>query len=638
MTASTPPIDTVRAYYDDFAQQLLVDYVHGNSRIERAIELLLRWVPEDAGHVLDIGCGLGWSSHEVARNRPRATVLGLDLSDASIEMAQQLFNHENLRFGTTDVTSPAWAPEARYDVVALLDVYEHIPATSRDDFNAAVAAVLSENARIVFTLPSESHQAFLARENPDGLQPVDETITRTILDEFAHAAGGRVVLFEPVTVWNPGDYVHAVIEKGAPAGPARAADALEPQADRATRVRERFHVRLTDDGYALPFLAGPPVLVVAPIRNAYSETFIKRQIEGLPTRVEVLFGNIPFAEDESHRQLLSTSVQRAARVARRILGHRAPDRIYTWWFNRHLRRLGIRAVLAAYGPTGASLLRACRRRDIPLVTVFYGFDATDRTVLHDQASSYARLFRSGNPIVAVSRDIQERLIGLGAPRNRTHYIPCGVDPARFVPTTPSANPPHFLAIGRFVDKKAPHLTILAFSRVIAAVPEARLAMVGDGPLLGACRQLTRALGLEASVSFLGPRSHRQLPGLLRGARAFVQHSMAAPSGDSEGTPVALLEAGAAGLPAVSTRHGGIPEVIVDGVTGLLVEEADVEAMADAMVRLASDPALADELGSNARHRVLEHFAIEDTIESLWVVLRDAIDHKGSGREGGRPPG
>jgi glycosyltransferase involved in cell wall biosynthesis len=622
MTPAAPPIETIRAYYDDFAPQLLVDYVHGNPRIERAIELLLRWTPAGARNVLDIGCGLGWSSHEIARNRRRARVLGLDLSDASIDMARRLFSADNLRFDTIDVTTPSWAPETTYDVVSLLDVYEHVPADSRDAFNRAVASLLSDDARIVFTLPSESHQTFLAREDPEGLQPVDETITRPILEDFAQVSGGQVVAFEPVTVWSPGDYIHAVIEKGTPPPPQPGVEGLEPRHDRDARVRGRLHIRITDDAYAIPDLPGPPVLVVAPIRGAYSETFIKAQIECLPTRVEVLFGIIPDVEDDQHRQLVPRTVRRVGRVAGQFLGSKARDQINALWLDRYMRRLGIRAVLAEYGPTGADLVGACARRGIPLVTVFHGFDATDGSVLKERETGYARLFASGNPIVAVSRDLKERLQRIGA--QEVHVIPCGVDAARFAPATPSENPPIFMAIGRFVEKKAPHLTIVAFNRVAAVVPDARLVMVGDGPLLGACQQLVRSLGLQNSVAFLGPRSHRHMPGLLRGARAFVQHSMTASSGDSEGTPVSLLEAGAAGLPLVATRHGGIPDVVIDGETGFLVDEGDLDAMAEAMIRLSNEPKVADRLGSNARQRVIERFALDDTIGSLWEIVRIAI--------------
>ena len=107
------------------------------------------------------------------------------------------------------------------------------------------------------------------------------------------------------------------------------------------------------------------------------------------------------------------------------------------------------------------------------------------------------------------------------------------------------------------------------------------------------------------------------------ARAFVQHSMTAPGGDSEGTPVAILEASAAGLPVVSTRHAGIPDVVVEGTTGFLVDEGDTDGMARHLVALADDPGLADELGRNAAQHVRQHFTVTHSIGRLARVLEAA---------------
>ena len=110
---------------------------------------------------------------------------------------------------------------------------------------------------------------------------------------------------------------------------------------------------------------------------------------------------------------------------------------------------------------------------------------------------------------------------------------------------------------------------------------------------------------------------------MRQARAFVQHSVVAIDGDSEGTPVAILEAGAAGLPVVATRHGGIPDVVVPGETGLLIREGDVCAMAECMARLAADPELAARLGSAARSRIRAEFSMDKSLSSLFQILDDA---------------
>jgi colanic acid/amylovoran biosynthesis glycosyltransferase len=100
----------------------------------------------------------------------------------------------------------------------------------------------------------------------------------------------------------------------------------------------------------------------------------------------------------------------------------------------------------------------------------------------------------------------------------------------------------------------------------------------------------------------------------------VQHSVVASDGNSEGMPNSILEASASGLPVVATRHAGIPEVVLDGETGFLVEERDVEGMARQMARLVMEPALAEELGRAGRKRMQESFSIDSRIARLWAIV------------------
>jgi glycosyltransferase involved in cell wall biosynthesis len=111
---------------------------------------------------------------------------------------------------------------------------------------------------------------------------------------------------------------------------------------------------------------------------------------------------------------------------------------------------------------------------------------------------------------------------------------------------------------------------------------------------------------------------------MRQARVFVQHSVVAADGNREGTPVAIIEAGASGLPVVATRHAGIPDVVVEGSTGFLVDERDVEGMARHMIRLAQDAELAGRLGRAARERVQVHFSTETSIRRLWTIITSCI--------------
>jgi glycosyltransferase involved in cell wall biosynthesis len=355
-----------------------------------------------------------------------------------------------------------------------------------------------------------------------------------------------------------------------------------------------------------------------PYAPSYSETFLRAHVERLPAAVTLIHGWMPAV---GARPLLSRP-RRIAHEAWKIVSRTSADAV-TAAYLRAFRRYRPRAILAEYGPGGVHVAEACRRAGIPLVVHFHGFDVSQRDVLKANAATYPKLFETAAAIVAVSRVMHVRLLGLGAPDEKIHYNPCGVDCREFGGASPQGAGPVFLAVGRFVPKKAPQVTLEAFAWMRRHVPEATLRMVGDGPLLDECKRLARDLGIGDAVTFLGAQPHQVVRDEMRRARCFVQHSVEAESGDCEGTPVAIMEAGASSLPVVSTRHGGITDVVVEGETGLLVDEHDVNGMAKHMLSLAQDSELAARLGAAARARIEREFSMEWSIGRLWHIIETA---------------
>jgi glycosyltransferase involved in cell wall biosynthesis len=368
--------------------------------------------------------------------------------------------------------------------------------------------------------------------------------------------------------------------------------------------------------------ARPRVCIVQPGPCSPSETFLEAHAAHLPARVTVLhtttmtLGGRPLVS----RAWAARALRRAVRSALRRSRAEAETAVLVKAF----RACRPEAVLAEYGDTGVGVMEACRRADVPLVVHFHGYDASLRAQLEALADAYRPLFHQAAAVVAVSRAMRARLIALGAPAEKVHYNPYGVDCAQFAGAAPAEAPPVFLAVGRFTAKKAPQLTLRAFAEVHRALPEARLRMIGFGPLQEACFELARELGIDRAVAFLGPCPPAVVRAEMRRARCFVQHSVQAPDGDAEGTPVAILEAGAAGLPVVATRHGGIPDVVADGRTGLLVAEQDVRGMAAGMLRLAREPALAGQFGAAARRRVVAEFSLEERLGRLGALIESCI--------------
>jgi colanic acid/amylovoran biosynthesis glycosyltransferase len=288
---------------------------------------------------------------------------------------------------------------------------------------------------------------------------------------------------------------------------------------------------------------------------------------------------------------------------------------------RAFRRARCQAVLIEFGHIAVQAMDACRRLGLPLIVHFHGFDVYSRVMLERYGARYGEMFEQAAALIAPSSAMEGALHALGASADKTHHVPCGVDLERFQGGAPDKAPPTFLAVGRLVEKKAPQLTIAAFASVWSRHPEARLRIIGDGRLRGVCEDLAHGLGVAAAVEFLGTQSHDVVADEMRRARAFVQHSVVASDGNSEAIPQSVLEASASELPVVATRHAGIPEGIVEGETGFLVDERDVPGMARHMERLVVKPSLAAALGRAGRRRVEEQFSLDSTITRLWDVIR-----------------
>jgi glycosyltransferase involved in cell wall biosynthesis len=364
----------------------------------------------------------------------------------------------------------------------------------------------------------------------------------------------------------------------------------------------------------------PRLCIVSPNRNVWSETFIANHIAHLPGVELVLTdGHLPKRDVDGaplvHPTLLKRVVQRIAR--------KAQDDVLRNAVTGRLRKARIDVVLAEYGPTGEAMLPICRRLGIPLVVHFHGIDAFHVKLLKENAQ-YASILREAAAIVVVSREMEQQLLSLGCPKERLHYSCYGIDVEHFKQALPERSGKRFLAVGRFVDKKAPHLTIAAFHQAWQQDPEMKLTMAGDGPLRESTVSLARALGVEAAVEFPGVITQDQVSSRLQQARAFVQHSVVTADNDHEGTPLSILEAMASGVPVVATRHAGIPDVVEDGVSGLLCAEQDVRTMAMNLVRLAADPALAGAMGLAGRAKAERDFRLEDSLDRLHNILRRTI--------------
>ena len=357
------------------------------------------------------------------------------------------------------------------------------------------------------------------------------------------------------------------------------------------------------------------LLVFAPTRSAASETFVRANLAGLPFETVAYFGDesplfqmdrfaygfaVLLSKICTRLGFLRLANQPAAFVAQLLINHHRPD-----------------LVLVEFGFHAVRVMEAFSNCGIPLVVHFRGSDLSSDSKFGVLKIQYKRLIRISSGLICKSQLMSKTLNDLGADAEKILISASGANSQLFYAGDPSTSPPVCLAVGRFVSKKGPLHTIQAF----AQQPFGQLWMVGEGPLLIAAKLLVRKLDLSNRVFFLGRRSHEEVAVLMRSVRVFVQHSMVASDGDSEGNPVAVMEAQLSGLPVVATCHGGSPEVIIDSKTGFLVEEGDISGMATAIKRLLADPILSKYLGSAGVKRVEGQFTIEHHLRDLTSFLR-----------------
>ena len=173
--------------------------------------------------------------------------------------------------------------------------------------------------------------------------------------------------------------------------------------------------------------------------------------------------------------------------------------------------------------------------------------------------------------------------------------------------------------GRLIEKKGLPVTLRAFSTFLKQHPNATLTIAGEGPLLPELQKSARELGIADRVSFTGFVSQEQLREIYYRSHIFLHPSQTGRDGNQEGIPNSMLEAMAAGLPVFATEHGGIPEAIENGVSGVLVPERDDEALARALLNAAQDPGLLSRIARAGGSAVRRNFDLSTQAQRLEEI-------------------
>jgi glycosyltransferase involved in cell wall biosynthesis len=325
-----------------------------------------------------------------------------------------------------------------------------------------------------------------------------------------------------------------------------------------------------------------------------TQTFIPAQVDQLNNFAPVYAGLLPAAKtlDLGHVPILLRSNRSPlSRITREL---------YRWIgvgpkYHAALQRAKAKLIHAHFAEGGPAALFLSKRLNLPLILHLHGgaelmTDANLRSKWFEWPFLAHRrsLWTRASAFLCVSEYTKRRALEAGFPANKVHVHFTGLDCKTFSPQVPVAekDPNLVLYVGRLIEYKGCDYLLRAMQLVERDRPGSRLVVIGDGHSRGGLEELARSLGINCD--FRGELKPAELRSWLEKARVFCGPSVSLEDGQSEAFGVVFLEAQAMGVPVVSFRHGGIPETMCEGVTGLLAEEKDVKGLAQQLLRYLGD--------------------------------------------------
>ncbi len=264
-----------------------------------------------------------------------------------------------------------------------------------------------------------------------------------------------------------------------------------------------------------------------------------------------------------------------------------------------------------------------------LVVAFRGYDVTQ--YLQSKPGIYDSLYKKSDLFFPVSNVLENKIIDNGCPKEKIFVHHSGIDCLKFEYKNRcllDGEPVSILTVARLTEKKGISYAIKAVARILSSGRNVMYTVVGDGKLRDDLQNLIDDLGIEKKVHLVGWKNQTDIIFYMQKAHILLAPSIVASNGDEEGIPNVIKEAMAVGLPVVSTLHGGIPELVDNGVSGILVHERNVDELEDRLVYLIDHPEKWLEMGMRGREKVLSFFNIEklnDTLIEKYQQLLDGTD-------------
>jgi glycosyltransferase involved in cell wall biosynthesis len=289
------------------------------------------------------------------------------------------------------------------------------------------------------------------------------------------------------------------------------------------------------------------------------------------------------------------------------------------WLGPHLQALGVRHLHAHFAGLAARTAYWIQR----FFGIGFSFTAHANDIFSPKpfAISLGKLVGAAQAVVTVS-DFGVAYLQEKFPSDAVKFLRVynGIDLARFRPATFTSTPPLILSVGRLIGKKGFSDLITACGKLAEQGIAFRTEIIGEGPLEAELNAQIASLGLTKSILLTGPLSQSEIIARLTHSRLFALPCVTDSEGGMDNLPTVIMEAMAAGLPVVSTALGGVPEMVREGETGLLVPQRNPVALAAALAHLLQDRGVAQSLGEAGRRRAGERFSIERSAQQLQQLF------------------
>jgi colanic acid/amylovoran biosynthesis glycosyltransferase len=278
-----------------------------------------------------------------------------------------------------------------------------------------------------------------------------------------------------------------------------------------------------------------------------------------------------------------------------------------------LERSNARLLHIYFGHIAVHLLPLIRAWKYPSIVSFHGADVMVDMNKPAYLEATRQMLDAVKLVLVRSESLRRAVADLGCDENKIEVQRTGIPLDEFqfrernFPPSDGGGEWRFFQAGRLIEKKGLPVTLRAFASFLKRYPNATLTIAGEGPLLSDLQDLARELTIDDRVSFTGFISQEQLRDLYYASHIFLHPSETGPDGNQEGIPNSLLEAMATGLPGFATEHGGIPEAIKHGVSGVLVPEGDDEELAWALLNAVEDRHFLSQVARNGAEVVGEKF-------------------------------